>query len=177
MSQMLGAAQAALSVHAVLHVAPLHAKGAHGIVLAGRHVPAPSQVRASVCVEPPTGHDGAAQTVPAAYTWQAPAPSHTPVVLQLAAPASVQVPAGSAPPCGTGAQVPSVPASAHDMQAPAQAVWQHTPCEHTPSAHSAPSPHTAPAGLSPHEPPTHIVGAAQSASAVHVALQAAAPHL
>jgi hypothetical protein len=63
---MLGASHAALPVHVVLQVVPLQAKGAHESVLAARQVPAPSQVRASVRVEPPAGHDGAAQIVPAA---------------------------------------------------------------------------------------------------------------
>lgn len=65
-SQMLGASQAALPVHVVLHAVPLQAKGAHESVLAARHVPAPSHVRANVSVEPVEGHEGAAQIVPAA---------------------------------------------------------------------------------------------------------------
>jgi hypothetical protein len=65
-SQMLGEAQPASETQVVLQAVPLHANGAHGSVLAGRHTPAPSQVRASVCVEPPAGHDGGAQIVPAA---------------------------------------------------------------------------------------------------------------
>jgi hypothetical protein len=99
------------------------------------------------------------------------------VVPQLAAPASVHVPAGSAPPAGTGAHVPSVPESAHDVHAPAQAVRQHTPCAQKPSVHSSPPPQAAPGGLRPHEPLTQVLGAAQSASAVQAALHAAVPHL
>lgn len=65
-SQMLGDSHAALPVHVVLHAVPLQANGAHESVLAGRHVPAPSHVRASVSVDPFAGQEGAAQIVPAA---------------------------------------------------------------------------------------------------------------
>ena len=41
---------------------------------------------------------------------------------------------------------------------------------------SPPSPQTAPSGLRPHEPALHTPGGAQSASAVQVDLQVAAPH-
>jgi hypothetical protein len=62
----LGAAQLASETQVVAHVDPLHAKGAQDSVLAARHVPAPSHVRASVAVAAPAGHVGAAHTVPAA---------------------------------------------------------------------------------------------------------------
>jgi hypothetical protein len=65
-SQMLGAAQLASEVQVVLQVVPLQANGTHDCVLAARHVPAPSQVRANVCVVPPAGQEGATHTVPAA---------------------------------------------------------------------------------------------------------------
>jgi hypothetical protein len=104
-------------------------------------------------------------------------PSQTPVVAQLAAPMSLQVPVGSKPPAETGEHVPGAELSAHDMQVPAHEVRQQTPCAQKPVAHSDPSPHVAPGDLRPHEPPTHNEGATQSASAVHVALHAAAPHL
>jgi hypothetical protein len=51
-----------------------------------------------------------------------------PVLPQLAAPWLVQRPAGSLPPIGTAEQVPTPPASAHDMHVPVQAVAQQTPC-------------------------------------------------
>ena len=78
-SQMLGAMQLVLETQVVSQLEPLQAKGAHGSVLAGRQVPAPSQVRASVAVEVPMGHVGGAHSVPAEYSWHAPAPSQTPV--------------------------------------------------------------------------------------------------
>jgi len=49
-------------------------------------VPAPSHVRASVAVAVPAGQVGGAHSVPAAYSWQPPAPSHRPLLAQLAPP-------------------------------------------------------------------------------------------
>jgi hypothetical protein len=63
---MLGAAQLASETQVVSHAVPLHAKGAHEIVVAAWHDPIPSQVRASVSIVEPPGHDGGAQVVPAA---------------------------------------------------------------------------------------------------------------
>ena len=96
---------------------------------------------------------------------------------QLAAPAFMQVPVGSAPSAGTGAQVPAVAASAQDRQVPVQAVRQQTPCAQMPVAHSVPSLQAPPGDLRPHEPLLHTEGDTQSASDAHVALQTEAPHL
>ena len=115
----------------------------------GRQVPAPSQVRASVAVVPDIGQVGGAHWVPAAYSWQPPAPSQKPVFPQVVAPAAVHWPFGSMPSAGTGLQVPGVPARAH----------------------------VAPIGRRPHEPLLQTLGVAQSASAAHVDLQARLPHL
>src|SRR5204863_177989 len=78
-SQMLGAAHCASVVHVVLHVVPLHANGSHDCVLAVRHVPAPSHVRASVSVVVPAGQLASRQGAPCEYFWQAPF-SHMPFV-------------------------------------------------------------------------------------------------
>ena len=78
-------------------------------------------------------------------------------------------------PATTGLQVPALPSSAHDRQLPAHAVRQQIPCAQMPLPHSLPSPQMAPSGLRPHEPSLQMPGGAQSASAVHVDLQAAAP--
>ncbi len=59
----LGATQSALVVQVILQAAVPHPNGSHMAVVAGRQVPAPSQVRAWVSVEPV--HDAAAQFVPA----------------------------------------------------------------------------------------------------------------
>ena len=79
------------------------------------------------------------------------------------------------PPAGTGVQVPSLPASAHETQLALHAVAQQTPCAHWPLKHSTPVPQLAPFGLRPHEPPVQAAGGAQSASALQVELQAEAP--
>ena len=100
-------AQSASTLHADRQVVPLHVYAPHDCVVAGRHTPLPSHVRASVAVVPPAGQLAAAHTVPAAYIAQPPLPSQTPVVLQLAAPMSLHMPVGSAPPAGTAEQVPT----------------------------------------------------------------------
>ena len=56
------------------------------MVVAVLQVPAPSQVRAFVCVDDPEEQLDATHTVPAAYRWQAPEPSQTPLVPHEAAP-------------------------------------------------------------------------------------------
>jgi hypothetical protein len=91
--------------------------------------------------------------------------------------APTHIPAGSAAPAGTGVHVPAVAARAHERQAPVQAVRQQTPCAQTPLAQARPSSHAAPGGLRPHEPFTQKAPAAQSPSAMHVALHASAPHV
>jgi hypothetical protein len=145
-------------------------------VLAGLHVPAPSQARPSVCVVAFVGQAGGAQGVPAAKSSQAPLPSQKPVVSQLAAPAFEQVFVGSGPPLGTGVQVPAVAERAQERHVPVHAVLQQTPCAQKPLAHSAPSAQVAPGDLRPHEPlPLQTAGASQSASAAQLALQAEAP--
>lgn len=175
-SQIAGGAQSPSATQAVLQAEPLQAKGAHDCVLAGLHVPAPSQARPSVCAVAPAGQAGGAQAVPAPKRAQAPLPSQKPVVPQLAAPAFVHELVGSTPPAGTGAQVPGEAARAHDRQVPVQAVRQHTPWAQNPLAHSPPSPQATPGPLRPHEPAVQTAGDAQSASAVQLALHAVAPH-
>ena len=100
----------------------------------------------------------------------------TPVILQLAAPSSLHFPTGSTLPAATAEHVPSLPATAHDMQLPEHAVVQHTPCAQTCAAHSLSELHTAPAGLSPHDPALQVAGGTQSAWLAHEALHAFAPH-
>jgi len=144
---------------------------------AGAHVPAPSQVRASVATLPPIGQVGGEHCVPASYSWQPPAPLQKPLVAHDTAPWSRHWPEGSRPPAAMGVQVPALPASAHDTHAPVHAVRQQTPWAQTPLEHSLPSPHTAPGGFKPHDPPLHTPGGAQSASARHVELHAETPQL
>ena len=61
------------------------------------------------------------------------------------------------------------------MQLAVQSVLQQVPWAQMPLVHSTPSPQMAPIGLRPHDPALQTPGGAQSASAVHVDLQAATP--
>jgi hypothetical protein len=77
-------------------------------------------------------------------------------------------------PEGTGVQVPALPASAHDMQVPVQALVQQTPCWQRPEAHSEALEHGLPGVLSAQAPELQTLGETQSASAEHEALQVVA---
>src|SRR3954470_16656314 len=83
---------------------------------------------------------------------------------------------GSLPPSGTLVQVPSLLGSAHDVHTPLQAVSQQTPCAQLPERHSSAPAQVLPLSLRPHDPLVQTAGAAQSASAVQVALHTALPH-
>jgi hypothetical protein len=135
-----------------------------------RQVPAPSQVRAGVNVVPE--QVDATQVIPMACSRQPPLPSQVPSVPQLAAPMSAHWPSGSAP-AGTALQVPTVPASAHERQVPAQAVAQQTPSSQKPELHSAAAVQAMPIGFLPQLPLTQELGALQSALDVQVPRQAA----
>jgi hypothetical protein len=63
LAQTLGATQSAFVVQVTLQADAPQAKGVHVAVVAGRQVPAPSQVRDCVRVDPV--HEAAAQLVPA----------------------------------------------------------------------------------------------------------------
>ncbi len=136
------------------------------------HVPAPSQVRAGVN-DVPVQVD-AAHVVPLAYRRQAPLPSQVPSVPQVEAPWSLHWSNGSAP-AATDAQVPTVPVSAQDLQMPAQAVAQQTPCSQKPALHSPAPPHVAPIGFLPQLPARQVFGLVQSEPDAQVVLQAPVP--
>ncbi len=112
-------------------------------------VPAPSQVPPGVKVVPVGGQVAPWQEVPCWYFSQAPA-WHLPSVPQLAAPLSMQLPAGSGPEA-TAVHWPIVPVIAHDRQAPVQAVVQQTPWAQNVDWHSALVEQKAPIGLRPQE--------------------------
>jgi hypothetical protein len=175
--QTFPGAQSPSPPHAAWQVVPLQAYAPQDCVTGARQVPAPSQVRASVAVVPDIGQVGGAHWVPAAYSWQLPAPSQKPVFPQVVAPSAVHCPFGSMPSAGTGLQVPGVPPSAHDMQLPVQAVVQQTPWAQNPLWQSLPAAQLAAGGRRPHEPLLQMLGVAQSASAAQVDLQARVPHL
>ena len=69
--------------------------------------------------------------------------------------------AGSIAPFGTFVHVPSEPVSAHDVQAPLQAVSQQTPCAQKDDWHSVASEQEAPRIFLPHELPLHTLGETQ----------------
>ena len=98
-----------------------------------------------------------------------------PSLPQLAAPASVQWFSGSCP-AATLVQVPSVPASAHDLHIAVQVVAQQTPCAQTLFAQSPSAVQVAPLGRFVHTPPEQMLGATQSPSTVQVLRHAPVPH-
>ena len=83
-AQMSGDTQSALAVQLVLHAPVPQMYGLHMVMLGVTHMPPLLQVAAGVSVEPvqlaPT------HVVPDAYFWQAPLPSHLPLVPQVDAP-------------------------------------------------------------------------------------------
>jgi len=118
----------------------------------------------------PMLHESAPQTVLTAYLRQAPMPSHCPSSPQVAAVPSAQWPWRSIP-SGTLRQVPSLPATAHDLQVPLHAVVQHLPCAQNVELHSSLAPQLAPGGFLPQLLLTQLLGATQSASDAHVVRQ------
>jgi hypothetical protein len=146
-------------------------------VVDGRQVPFPSQVRGSVAVVEPIGHDGGAHWVPAACSWQPPPPLQKPVFPQVAAGSALHCPLGSVSPAAIGLQVPRLPTSAHDMQLVLQALVQQTPSAQNPLWQSAGPTQGAPGGRRPHELLIQTFGDAQSASLAQVDLHMATPHL
>jgi hypothetical protein len=109
-AQVLGLTQSASVEQVVRHwPLPPHLKGAQDCPPAPAQVPVPSQRPADVSVA--SVQPDWAQIVPAAYSWQDPAPSHWPVCLQLAAPMSWHWLRGLVP-TSAGTQVPSDPAAA-----------------------------------------------------------------
>jgi hypothetical protein len=88
---------------------PAQRKGAHETVagLGATQLPLPSHAFACVNVDWPLAHEAAAHTVPLAYFWQPPLPSHNPSVPQLAAPLSGHRPSGVL--FASGLHVPTLP--------------------------------------------------------------------
>ena len=148
------------------------------MVVAALHVPEPSQVRALVCVDAPAGQLAAAQTVPAAYFWQAPDPLQTPSVPHEEAPWSLHVPVGSGDPAGTFVHVPAVVVETlHDWQVPLQLVAQQTPWLQKLDLHSSALEHVRPMSLRPHDPFVQTAGGLQSEFELQALLQAEEPHM
>jgi hypothetical protein len=179
-THVFGATQSLFPVHALRQsVLPPHTNGEHACgPPPWLQLPAPSQVLPSVCVDVPAGHDAGAHDVPAGHLRQAPAPLHLPSLRQVEASLTPHLPLGSLAPAATGEHVPGVPVSVHETHGPSHTALQHTFCaEHTsPEAHWLVAEHAPPFGCSPHEPSMQVAFGAQSALALHVPLQAAAPH-
>jgi hypothetical protein len=75
-------------------------------------------------------------------------------------------------------QVPALPAIAHDLQVPVQAVAQQTPCAQIPELQSPSAPQVAPIGFLPQLPATQKLPVVQSLSLAHVVLHCPAdPHM
>jgi len=142
--------------------------GSHICAVPGLHAPAPSQLPASVCVEP--AQDRGAHSVPAGCRLHLPAPSQLPVVPQVDGSVAAHCAAGSVP-CGTGEQVPTLFATLHATQVPLQSALQQTPCWQKPESHSLPSVHLVPTIFLPQIDPLHTYPLAQSPSPVHLARQ------
>jgi hypothetical protein len=119
-----------------------------------------------------------AHCVPLTNLRHAPAPSQVPSVPQVDAAVAVHwVATTGAVPAGTGAQVPTLPISAHDWQVPVHAELQQTFCTQKPEPQSAAAAQVAPIGFFPQLPLVQTFGATQSAFEVQVVLQAAVPHM
>jgi hypothetical protein len=116
------------------------------------HSPLALQTRSTRLSPPP--QRAAPHDEPTGSRWQPPLPSQ-PLVQ---APA-VHIPAGSAPPTGTLAHVPSWPGRAHERHDPLQAPAQHRPWAHCPLAHWVPALQMAPLGRLPQLPITQLLPA------------------
>jgi len=92
------------------------------------------------------------QTVPGAYIWQPPAPSHKPSVPQDSLPRSLQPLRGSAAPAATLKHWPGEPGRLQLRQAPPHELWQHTPSTHWSDSHSLGSVQGTPGFPFPHRP-------------------------
>jgi hypothetical protein len=139
--------------------------GLHERSIPGAQVPAASHRPATRSA--PMLHESIPHTVPTAYLRQAPIPSHCPSKPQVAAPPSAQWPCRSMP-SGTLRHVPSLPATAHDLQVPVQAAEQQRPWAQMFELHSSLLPQVAPIGFLPQLEFWQLLGATQSASDVHV---------
>jgi hypothetical protein len=124
----------------------------------------------------PLAHFSVAQTVPAEYLRQDPAPSQVPSVPHEAAFLSTHIARGSAPPAAIGLQVPSADASAQLRQAPWQASAQQTPSTQNPLAHSAVLAQVCPFDFGPQLPLRQLWPLTQSASLLQRFTQAPSAH-
>ena len=167
LTQLFGDTQSvAVLVHVVLHaVADPHWYGSHSALVTDRQMPAPSQVRAGVSVEPT--HVPATHCVPLAQKRHAPAPLHMPSSPHdVAAVATHWLAGEGAVPLATLLHTPRLPAIAHDLHAVSHAWLQQYPCAQKLEPHSPGVVHAAPVGLSVQMLALQMLGATQSVAAV-----------
>jgi hypothetical protein len=162
--------QSASLWHWLTQALSMHWNGSQSCTAGDRQAPRPSQVPAVLSRSPP--HDGATQTVSAAYLEHPPIPSQTPDCPQLDAGPCAHTRWESAAPSAVGQQVPNRPDCAQLTQGPPQATLQQKPSAQKPEAHCDAATQTAPRGLGPQLPLTHFEPT-QSLSAVQVAAHAA----
>jgi hypothetical protein len=154
-AQWLPAVQSSFEPHVDAHAVAPHMYAPHEAVVGVRQVPAPSQVRGGVYVDP--AQDSLPQVVPTVQRRQAPAPLHWPSNPQLDVPSWAHSLSGSVPPT-IGRQRPSacaVFAFEQAAQPPAQADSQQTLSTQLPLPHSVEAVQAAPCALIG----THVVPA------------------
>jgi len=182
--QMLGATQSTACVAPVQPVrqAPDAMSQVYlpqAVVAAAPQIPAPSQTRAETAVVV-LEHIAAAHCVPLTCLRHAPAPLHVPSLPQVdAAPAGHCDATSGGAPGAIGEQVPTLPASEHDMQVPVQALLQQMLLTQKFDAQSefTPDGHDPPIGILPQLMLTQVLPDVQSAAAVvQDILQAPVPH-
>jgi hypothetical protein len=116
--------------------------GAHVVCVTAQ--PPPLHVPVIFHVDVPAAQLAAAHTVPSAYFWQPPAPSHLPFVPQAEAPPSAHIAFGSVVPAASGAHVPALPETLQAWHEPQAALPQQTPSVQWPVPHSWSAPQVAP---------------------------------
>src|SRR4029079_1023190 len=166
--QLNPATQSALLAQLVLQFVVPQMYGLHDRSAPGAQVPLVSQ-RGAGCSAPAL-QESAPHVVVAAYLRQAPAPLHCPSRPQVIAPSSAHWPSGSMP-SGTFRQVPSLPATAHDLHVPVQVAEHQRPCAQSAELHSPSPPQAAPSGFLPQLLLTQVLGATQSASVMQLIRQ------
>jgi hypothetical protein len=164
-TQACPTSQSALLVQWLVQAPVTHRNGLQVWMPCGRHVPSPSQVPAVLRRVPV--HEGGMHWVSAAYLAQLPKPSQAPVLPQLAAPMSLQMPRGSAAPRSSGQQVPMRWSRLHETQPPWQATLQQTPSAQKPDAQSSAVLQGAPFIFLPQLPFTHCWPVAHWLVSVH----------
>jgi hypothetical protein len=182
--QMFGATQSVVAVAAVqlfrqAPVAVLQVYFPHGVDVAGLQTPAPLHTRADAAVVELV-QVAPAHGVPLTCFRHAPAPSQVPSLPQVVADAAGHCDATSGgEPASIGEQVPTLPASEHDMHVPVHALLQQTLLTQNPDAQSELSPeeHVPPIGIFPQLMATQVLPVVQSAAVVEqVVLHAPVPH-